>query len=73
MHLASKIHQTLRYTKFVMSAFIPIRFAESSGPSPKQKEAVLLARLAENASLIIALSGGADSAYLAWAAQRALD
>jgi tRNA(Ile)-lysidine synthase TilS/MesJ len=56
-----------------MSAFIPIRFAESSGPSPKQKEAVLLARLAENASLIIALSGGADSAYLAWAAQRALD
>ena len=55
-----------------MSAFIPIRSADSTGPSPEQKEAVLLARLAENASLIIALSGGADSAYLAWAAQRAL-
>src|SRR6202030_42346 len=55
-----------------MAAFIPIRSAESSGPSAEQKEAVLLARLAENASLIIALSGGADSAYLAWAAQRAL-
>lgn len=55
-----------------MSEFIPIRSAESSGPSPEQKEAALLARLAENASLIIALSGGADSAYLAWAAQRAL-
>jgi uncharacterized protein len=55
-----------------MPAFIPIRSAESSGPSPEQKESALLASLAENASLIIALSGGADSAYLAWAAQRAL-
>src|ERR1700730_10418363 len=55
-----------------MAAFIPIHSAESSGPSAEQKEAVLLARLAENASLIIGLSGGADSAYLAWAAQCAL-
>jgi len=54
-----------------MASFVPIRSAESSG-SPEQKEALLLARLAENASLIIALSGGADSVYLAWAAQRAL-
>ncbi len=55
-----------------MSAFVPIRSTEPSDSSAEQKEALLLARLAENASLIIALSGGADSAYLAWAAQRAL-
>lgn len=36
------------------------------------KEAELLARLAELPSLLIAVSGGADSAYLAWAAHRAL-
>jgi pyridinium-3,5-biscarboxylic acid mononucleotide sulfurtransferase len=55
-----------------MTAFVPIHSTESSGTSAEQKEALLLARLAENASLIIALSGGADSAYLAWAAQCAL-
>jgi pyridinium-3,5-biscarboxylic acid mononucleotide sulfurtransferase len=37
-----------------------------------RKEAELLARLAELPSLLIAVSGGADSAYLAWAAHRAL-
>jgi pyridinium-3,5-biscarboxylic acid mononucleotide sulfurtransferase len=37
-----------------------------------EKEARLLARLGELASLVVALSGGADSAYLAWAADRAL-
>src|ERR1700676_1466040 len=55
-----------------MTAFVPIRVAETSGISPEQKEISLLARLAEAGSLIVALSGGADSAYLAWAAQRAL-
>src|SRR6266404_7199454 len=55
-----------------MSAFVPIRVAENSGLSPEQKETSLLARLADAGSLIVALSGGADSAYLAWAAQRAL-
>jgi uncharacterized protein len=55
-----------------MTAFVPIRAAENSGLSPEQKETSLLARLAEARSLIVALSGGADSAYLAWAAQRAL-
>ena len=54
-----------------MTAFVPIRAAENSGRSPEQKETSLLARLAEAGSLIVALSGGADSAYLAWAAQRA--
>ena len=55
-----------------MTAFVPIRIPENPGISPEQKEASLLARLAESRSLIVALSGGADSAYLAWAAQRAL-
>src|ERR1700736_4561683 len=55
-----------------MTAFVPIRAAENSGVSPEQKELSLLARLADPGSLIVALSGGADSAYLAWAAQRAL-
>src|SRR5713101_5585185 len=55
-----------------MTAFVPIRVAESSSISPEQKELSLLARLTEAGSLIVALSGGADSAYLAWAAQRAL-
>jgi uncharacterized protein len=55
-----------------MTAFVPIRIPENSGLSPEQKETSLLERLAESQSLIVALSGGADSAYLAWAAQRAL-
>src|ERR1700738_657949 len=55
-----------------MTAFVPIRVADNSAVSPEQKETSLLARLADAGSLIVALSGGADSAYLAWAAQRAL-
>jgi uncharacterized protein len=37
-----------------------------------EREARLVARLSGLPSLIVALSGGADSAYLAWAAHRAL-
>jgi uncharacterized protein len=55
-----------------MTAFVAIRAADNSALSPEEKEASLLARLTEAQSLIVALSGGADSAYLAWAAQRAL-
>jgi uncharacterized protein len=55
-----------------MTAFVPIRIPENPGLSPEQKETSLVALLAESRSLIVALSGGADSAYLAWAAQRAL-
>ena len=55
-----------------MTAFVPIRIAENPGISAEQKEISLLARLADAGSLIVALSGGADSAYLAWTAQRAL-
>ena len=55
-----------------MAGFLSIRSVESSALSAQEKERLLLARLAELPSVIIALSGGADSAYLSWAAQRAL-
>jgi pyridinium-3,5-biscarboxylic acid mononucleotide sulfurtransferase len=56
----------------MMTAFVPIRLAQAPGASTEEKEQRLLARLAEVPPLIVALSGGADSAYLAWAAHRAL-
>src|SRR5215813_11466235 len=55
-----------------MSSVVQIRLDDSPSLPPEQKESQLLARLAELPSLIVALSGGADSAYLAWAAHRAL-
>ncbi len=41
-------------------------------PSPKNKEAALLAQLGSTDGLLVAYSGGVDSAYLAWAAHTAL-
>jgi uncharacterized protein len=55
-----------------MTALIHIRPPEGVALSAEQKESHLLARLAEIPSLIVALSGGADSAYLAWAAHQSL-
>lgn len=55
-----------------MTALVPIRAGDNSSISPEQKERSLHTRLAEAGSLIVALSGGADSVYLAWAAQTAL-
>jgi uncharacterized protein len=55
-----------------MAAIVQIRAAQEPAGSAEEKERTLLANLAEIPSLIVALSGGADSAYLAWAAQRAL-
>ena len=55
-----------------MTAFVPIRLAQNPDLTPEEKEVSLLARLSDAGSIIVALSGGADSAYLAWAAQRAL-
>jgi len=55
-----------------VSSVIKIRLNEPSSLSAAQKEAQLLSNLATLPSLIIALSGGADSAYLAWAAHKAL-
>jgi pyridinium-3,5-biscarboxylic acid mononucleotide sulfurtransferase len=55
-----------------MSSLIQIRRQEGEGGDFAAKEQALLARLAELPSLLIAVSGGADSAYLAWAANEAL-
>jgi len=55
-----------------MKTFVQIRNGEQSAPPPEEKEDLLVARLAGIPSLIVALSGGAYSAYLAWAANRAL-
>jgi pyridinium-3,5-biscarboxylic acid mononucleotide sulfurtransferase len=56
-----------------MTAFVPIRIMAGGAESnPDEKERALLSRLAEVPSVIVALSGGADSAYLSWAAWRAL-
>jgi pyridinium-3,5-biscarboxylic acid mononucleotide sulfurtransferase len=63
---------SLRYTHTQMAAIVQIRAVDASSGSAEEKERQLLARLAEIPALIVALSGGADSAYLAWAAQRAL-
>jgi pyridinium-3,5-biscarboxylic acid mononucleotide sulfurtransferase len=55
-----------------MSSLIQIRRQEGESGDFAVKEQALLARLAELPSLLIAVSGGADSAYLAWAANEAL-
>ncbi|HUC52768.1 MAG TPA: ATP-dependent sacrificial sulfur transferase LarE [Candidatus Cybelea sp.] len=55
-----------------MKEFIPIRSLENASAPAEEKESLLFARLAGMRSLIIALSGGADSAYLAWAAHETL-
>jgi uncharacterized protein len=54
-----------------MTAFVPIRLGQPEA-DPEEKETRLLERLGELSSVIVALSGGTDSAYLAWAARRAL-
>ncbi len=51
---------------------IRIHVNEKRSLSAEQKERELLTSLAQRSSVIVALSGGADSAYLAWAAQHAL-
>jgi len=55
-----------------MTAFVPIRAVAPDDSSAQEKQARLLGLLGELSSVIVALSGGADSAYLAWAAQQAL-
>ena len=40
--------------------------------APPEKQQALFASLGELTSLLVAFSGGADSAYLAWAAHRVL-
>ncbi|HWZ98797.1 MAG TPA: ATP-dependent sacrificial sulfur transferase LarE [Candidatus Dormibacteraeota bacterium] len=55
-----------------MSSVIQIRLDEPFSPSIEEKESQLLSNLSKLPSLIVALSGGADSAYLAWAARKSL-
>lgn len=55
-----------------MKSLVQIRNGEQPALSLEEKETLLLSRLGEIPSIIVALSGGADSAYLAWAANRAL-
>jgi len=55
-----------------MKSFVQIRNSEPVALSLDEKENLLISRLAEPPSIVVALSGGADSAYLAWAANRAM-
>jgi len=55
-----------------MSSVVQIRVDDSSDVSPEQKQSQLFSNLAKLPSLIVALSGGTDSAYLAWAAHQSL-
>lgn len=55
-----------------MKSLVHIRQPEGASLSVEDKENFLLSQLSKISSLIVAFSGGADSAYLAWAAHRAL-
>ena len=55
-----------------MNTLVRIHMSEQAQLSANEKELQLLSRLYALPSLIVALSGGADSAYLAWAAHRSL-
>jgi uncharacterized protein len=55
-----------------MNTLVRIHIAEQTQLSADEKELLLLKQLAEFPSVIIALSGGADSTYLAWAAHCAI-
>ncbi len=55
-----------------MATLINIRMGEASAQVAEEKERDLFGALGKWTSLIVALSGGTDSAYLAWAAQQAL-
>lgn len=56
-----------------MNTLVHIRAPKQAELSAIDKELFLHRRLADLPSVIIALSGGADSVYLGWAAHRALD
>jgi uncharacterized protein len=55
-----------------MNSLVRIHVSDQAQLSADEKELQLLKQLAGCPSVIIALSGGADSAYLAWAAHRAI-
>lgn len=55
-----------------MSTLVQIRTGEPSAEAAQQKERQLFSQLGALPSVMVALSGGIDSAYLAWAAQQVL-
>jgi uncharacterized protein len=55
-----------------MKELIHISSSDGVSLSLEEKQARLFSRLAELSSLIVALSGGTDSAFLAWAAHKTL-
>jgi len=55
-----------------MKELIHIHSSSDTSLTLEQKEASLFSQLSGYSSVIVALSGGADSAYLAWAAHRAV-
>jgi uncharacterized protein len=55
-----------------MGTLVQIQTGEPSAQLAAEKEQQLLSTLSALRSLIVALSGGIDSAYLAWAAHAAL-
>jgi uncharacterized protein len=55
-----------------MNTLVQIQTGEPSAQVAADKEQILFAKLAGLPSLIVALSGGIDSVYLAWAAHQAL-
>ena len=55
-----------------MASLIQIHVPSGESLAPEEKQSSLLENLAKLPSLIVALSGGADSAYLSWAAHQAL-
>lgn len=55
-----------------MSALVQIHTGEASPEVAAEKQVLLFSKLAGLPSLIVALSGGIDSAYLAWAAHKTL-
>ncbi len=64
--------KALGYTQIPMKSLVNIKTREASGEPAAEKELLLFAKLGEHDSMLIALSGGTDSAYLAWAAHRVL-
>ena len=55
-----------------MKTLVQIHAGAGSAEVAAEKEQLLFAKLADRSSVIVALSGGIDSAYLAWAAHQVL-
>ena len=62
----------MSYTRVDMAVLVQLRVGEPSAEVAAEKERVLLQRLGQLPSVIVALSGGIDSVYLSWAAQKAI-